>query len=397
MNGFPKPSHELQAAFELFNQASEHLTHSYQLLEQEVQRLHHDLNHSKIRRHHQEVETTEIVKFQQTILNALGAAVIVIDRTGQVIAHNVTAKEVFPEIHNGVCWAKFISENIQDGQPHARYVRNKTDQWLEVDTRPLGESPGQVIMIRDVTVQNESETRVRRMQRLAEMGEMLAKIAHQIRTPLSTALLYASQLKPLLEQTHVHSHAQSIYVCLHHMRQLISDMLMFSKGEQFEVGPAEFASVIRELETTFPAPIWQRVKLIARESVGSEKILVNIKALTAALGNLIMNAVEASDQDQSIVMESYAQDGFIWIEVRDQGHGMSPEILERVFDPFYTTKPNGTGLGMAVVRAVVEAHAGTIRINSRVHQGTVITIQLPRMQAITQVQFLETAEAFADE
>lgn len=377
MSGTSTPSIELKSAFELFNQASGQLTHSFALLEEEVQRLRKDLTQSKSQQLQQQSDIEQILQFQKSVFNALGAAIIVIDVTGHIMEHNTEAAQLLPGIDIGLQWSQFIAQNIRSGESNVRYVKNKHNQWLDVDTRPLKQAPGQVILIRNVTEQFEIETRIRRMQRLSEMGEMLSRIAHQIRTPLSTALLYVSQLKAMPQQSIARSHAQSIYECLHHMSQLISDMLMFSKGEQLDVSPIEFGQIMRELKTTLHTRVRKRFNFHCREETGQQRILANSKALTSALENLITNALEASQEHQLVDIECSHDDQVLRILIKDQGCGMSPQVLERVFDPFFTTKQDGTGLGMAVVRAVVEAHAGTIHIESDVDMGTTVMIELP--------------------
>lgn len=215
---------------------------------------------------------------------------------------------------------------------------------------------------------------VERQQRLSSIGEMTASLAHQIRTPLSSALLYAKQLK---SQTKGQT-APVDHICnrLDEIARLIDDMLCYAGGarcgeERFSVSEL-FESIVR---VSFNGTDRHQLKVaLARDDLVVEG---NRDAIKGALLNLVENAFQACTDTGRVELGAEVINDRICLTVSDNGHGISPEIQDRLFDPFFTTRPQGTGLGLAVVRAVAEAHNGEIIVDSSQH-GTTFALCLPK-------------------
>lgn len=229
-----------------------------------------------------------------------------------------------------------------------------------------------------------------RNARLAAMGEMAAQLAHQLRTPLAAALLYAGNLEnPDLPEASRVSIAQKTVGRLKHLERLIQDMLLFARGEVLGREPFEVADLLRELAHTFE-PL-ARPRGIAFELGGVTEGLAltgNRKALAGALTNLLENALQAVADNSAakVSLGVTASAGQLAFTVRDNGRGMPPDVVARLFEPFFTTRMDGTGLGLAIARGVARAHGGGIDVTSELGAGTEFILTVSRGMAETSME-----------
>ena len=226
-----------------------------------------------------------------------------------------------------------------------------------------------------------------RTQRLTSMGEMTARLAHQIRTPLSTALLYASQLKQANLRKDQHDcFVDRLLVGLRHLDHMVNDMLVFARG-----GHAGGEAVLIQdlLEQVRQSLLPQLGEVRARWTVNTtnENFLVRgqREVLASVLTNLATNALNACGEGAQLNWEATRIGTGIRLVLQDNGPGISEDIREQIFEPFFTTRSNGTGLGLAVVRAVIEAHHGHIELDSTCQQGARFVLQLPVFDAHQQL------------
>jgi two-component system sensor histidine kinase FlrB len=218
-----------------------------------------------------------------------------------------------------------------------------------------------------------------RNKRLAAMGEMAAQLAHQLRTPLAAALLYAGNLEnPGLAEGARVAIAQKTVSRLKHLERLIQEMLLFARGEVLGRETFPVSALMVELVHTFE-PLARAKDVSLRIDDGSviADITGNRKALMGALTNLLENALQAVDAGGIVSLDVARDDGHLAIRVRDNGRGMPPDVVARLFEPFFTTRSEGTGLGLAIARGVARAHGGSINVHSDPGIGTEFVITLP--------------------
>jgi len=213
-------------------------------------------------------------------------------------------------------------------------------------------------------------------KQLSAMGEMVASLAHQVRTPLATAILYASQMsKPTLDDSKRQQFSQKILERLHYLERQVNDMLIYAKQGRLAMESVSLNGLLHHLQDGMELFTGH---FSIDNLVSHDQLLGNADALRGALMNLLNNAVEAGAKSiQLSVMQPDADS--IRICVADNGPGIAPAQQLRLFEPFFTTKSQGTGLGLAVVDSVIRAHNGHISCQSTVGQGTVFTITLPCM------------------
>src|SRR5471030_32280 len=224
--------HGLEQAFSLFNQMSAQLTDSYSLLEARVTELKGELAVVSAQRMQELAEKERLAYRLQNLLDLLPGGVIVIDGTGVVREANPTARDLLGQPLLGVLWRNVISRCFAPREDDGHEVSLKDGRRVSIATRSLDAEPGQLVLLNDLTETRHLQDQLARHERLSSLGRMVASLAHQIRTPLSAALIYASHLteQQLPMETH-QRFAGRLKERLHELEHQVRDMLVFARGE----------------------------------------------------------------------------------------------------------------------------------------------------------------------
>lgn len=234
-----------------------------------------------------------------------------------------------------------------------------------------------MVLLNDLTETRHLQDQLARHERLSSLGRMVASLAHQIRTPLSAALIYASHLTD--EQLPAATHqrfAGRLKERLHELEHQVRDMLVFARGElplTDRITPSELLQSLQSAAATHIHDV--NVRWQCDSHLG--ELLCNRDTLVGALLNLIENATQASGPGARLKVHLYSRGQTLRLCISDSGSGIDPVVLRRLGEPFFTTKTNGTGLGLTVVKAVARAHQGELQLRSRLGRGTCALMTLP--------------------
>ncbi len=368
---------DLQVAFQEFTALSEQLTSSYNELQAKIVRLTDELEETK-RQRLEELEQKQLIAEKlENLLNLLPVGVVVIDGGGVVTSANPTAKTLLGGDIDQCRWVDVIEQSFSPKQSDGYEVSLKDGRLVSIATRSLEKEPGQMIVISDMTETRRLQEQLSRTERLTEMGQMVASLAHQIRTPLSAAMLYAGHLQSReLSESNRAKFADKLQGRLQNLEQQIGDMLQFARGgnavaEEFHV--ADFFDVLKaSLEGVF---LQSSVSCGWRLDYQAGNLLGHQESLCGAIQNLVNNAIQAGAG--SVELRSEMSGQFIDIHVLDDGPGIPEDQLEKILEPFFTTKSRGTGLGLAIVQSVVSAHKGSLSVESEIGRGSRFTLRLP--------------------
>ena len=369
----------LEEAFQTFNQLSGQLADSYQALENRVAQLSGELANSHDERIKELTAKEHLANRLGALLNALPGGVVVLDQSGKVQEHNPVAIELLGEPLHGVSWAEVIDRVFSPKHDDGHDVSLVDGRRVNISTCPLGTEPGQILLITDVSEVRKLQDRLNQHQRLAAMGEMAASLAHQIRTPLSSAILYSSNLKrSSISVDQFKSSSEKILERLRHLEHIVNDMLLYSKGGSPGGDYFGIAELLEELSGVVENQMSLSNSILnIYDDTENMKITGNRQMLLSAMINLVVNAIQVKGDRVEISVRTSCADNNLKIEVCDNGPGFSEEGKKHAFQPFYTTRSEGTGLGLAVVAAIINAHKGEISLVSELGKGSIFIMQLP--------------------
>lgn len=377
-----RKAEKLTDAFQRFNELSQNLSDSYQGLQAQVESLTKELSAARSERLKTLIEKEKLADRLQQILAALPAAVVVLNAENQVLDCNAIAISYLEEPLIGQNWSEVVQRSLIPvfDNPHEKQLRDGTR--VSITSNTLNRHAGRIILLSDVSELRSLQDRVNQQKHLTAMGEMVASMAHQVRTPLSTAILYASQMnKPSVDDSSRIKFSNKILERLHYLERQVNDMLIFAKEGRLSMAVFSLQGFLQRLNDTMQDQMaGVGIQFSLQNEVTVDQMLGNEDALSGALMNLLNNALEAcKGVSQSAISMTVTQvdSSTLQILVKDNGYGIEKASLQRLFEPFYTTKVKGTGLGLAVVDSVIRAHSGSIECQTKRGHGTQFTVLLP--------------------
>ena len=367
---------ELEKAFGVFNRLSNELQSSYQTLQQRVAALTGELEEA---RRATEVAAAEVAAHGTTVALAVG------DAAGRHRRRRRCRTNPRAQPHRSGDSRRRAGRRVLATSREGRAQEPELGRRRLADARrPPNRARGELVAAgkpedhsadrrdRDARLQELAA----RNQRLSAIGKMAASLAHQIRTPLAGALLYLSQCRSRRDDRERSKLLEKGIERLRHLDLLVQDMLVFARGK----GPGErvrVADLFKAVHDAAMAVKPANAHLVIHGSDVLVELDGNSTALTAALTNLVNNAFESAP-DVVVTLKAKLRGDRVEFTVRDNGPGIAPSIQSRVFEPFFSTRPAGTGLGLAVVKTVAEAHGGDLALHSEGGRGTRIDLNLPR-------------------
>jgi two-component system, NtrC family, sensor histidine kinase HydH len=242
-----------------------------------------------------------------------------------------------------------------------------------------------VILERRQEEQRRLEAQLHQSERLAALGEMTAGVAHEVRNPLgiisSTAELLRERLARYEPQNRL---AQIIVEESNRLNEKVTEFLDFARPRIPNLRPCDLeATLNRSLELLQPEIERLGIKVSREYQLNGRPLMVDQDLLHQAFLNIFLNAIQAMPQGGHLtVSTSPGSNGHGGeIRIQDDGEGIGPEALKKIFNPFFTTKEKGSGLGLPIVKSIIEAHQGSLKISSTAGAGTTLTITLPELAA----------------
>ncbi|MCX8037488.1 MAG: ATP-binding protein [Candidatus Sumerlaeia bacterium] len=351
-----------------------------------------------------------ITERNRYILECYTGGLILADSAGRIIATNTAAEQILGEPSSAMI-SRPISEVLvrHEGAQHFREIieRAVTDRQfvtsreitvrfndgkslpLVVTTSPLrdlgGGRGGVVINFRDLSQVKAFYRQMTRADRLATIGTLAAGLAHEVRNPLGSIKGLAQMLsEESPPDSETRKYAEVIIREVNRCDGVVRELLEFSQGDHQQVRLWNVNEVLREaLETArWKAAEQTEGKIHIRENYGEvPAIPLNAERMGRALLNLVVNAIEACSDGGEVAVSSAVESAkdspdVVLIRIENTGQTIAPENIERVFEPFFSTKPGGTGLGLPIAYQIITSHGGTIDVESR-NGRTAISVRLP--------------------
>jgi two-component system sensor histidine kinase FlrB len=376
------PRAELQAAFAAFGSVSEQLSGAFDALRGQVAQLRADLRQAHAGKEHLAARLSALV-------DGLPGGVLVLDARGVIQESNPAAARLLGEPLIGQSFAAVLARAAVPGNGIVDHTELRNGRFVNLSRRGLsGGGPnesggggssggGEVILLTDVTESHLMQVLLMRQQRLLTLGELAAGLAHQIRTPLAAALLYASQMAlPGRTPADLERCGERTVCSLKELDQLVNAMLAFAHGGAAREAVSVSALLEQVAQWLRPA-LHRAIRLTIRTQAPDLRIRANAPSLVSAILNLATNAMQAATADLELeLLARRGASGRAQILVSDNGPGVPEQIRERIFDPFFTTRTRGNGIGLAIVKSVVENHRGSVWLAPS-DRGALFIIDLP--------------------
>jgi len=320
------------------------------------------------------------------LIDRMPGGVLVIGQTGRITEFNPAAVLLLGIELADKTWLEVINQCFAPRPDDGHEVSLKNGRRVSLSTQALDGEPGQLVFITDQTHTRTLQEQLHHYQRLSEMGRMMASLAHQVRTPLSAALLYASHLMaPQLDDDKRIRFAGKVKSRLTHLEQQVRDMLIFARGETKLEDRVDGRTLMARLEDLLDQPLSQHdADCDCINEAPDAVIQCNLEALLGAVLNLVNNALQACGEGTELRLRMATEDDRLLLEVIDNGPGMDAATLKRAQEPFYTTKSHGTGLGLAIAQVMAKAHHGEFVLVSTPGAGTRASFRLPLINPTAQ-------------
>jgi PAS domain S-box-containing protein len=343
-------------------------------------------------------------RFREDVIESMPLGVVAVDREGQILAWNRSAEEILgsprtdalaktiDEIGGSEGWQEALLKALSRGDaegPSEHIVRRQDGTTIPVEVNAAalrdaeGHTRGAVATLTDLSNLRSMEERIRQLDRLAALGRFASSVAHEIRNPLTgiaTGVQYLS--RGFSEGDDRHEDVQFILREVARLNSIVQDLLSATRPRMLTLGPVSVADVVRRALQT-AAPVIQEGKVQIRLEGADDwpKVLADTDQLLQVILNVVQNAVQATPEGGEVAIQARPaaspQGSRVEIEISDTGVGVEPEHLPHLFEPFYTTRPKGTGLGLFVAHGIVQRHGGSIEVASTPGEGTVFRILLP--------------------
>ena len=371
----------LKEAFGRFVQASDELKVSYDALKARAVTLERELRDVNVRLNKSLGETQRLSSYLGDLLNSMSTAIVVVDPSFKVTLVNPASMKLFPGLRKGRLLAKAapLLERLPEDETWEKEF-DEGGRFFLVSSgliRNGKRAIGRFFLLKETTALKEMEAELNRSRQLTAMGEMAAVLAHEIRNPLGSIELYASMLEEDLEGRGMHSdYAKAIREEIQRLNNLVTNTLLFTR----QVEPLRRAvDVKRFLERIFQLfrPLWEMAGVEVSTRVERESTSIDPDLFERVILNLLLNSLEAlrgrATPRIAIKVEGRGEET-LWT-LDDNGPGIPEEVKKKIFNPFFTTKSRGSGLGLSVCYRIVRAHGGKIRVEERAGGGTSVLVE----------------------
>jgi PAS domain S-box-containing protein len=374
----------LNDAFLNFAQVSRSLEEVYKKLQEKVQYMTIELKEKNEQLEEALGDTQEAKDYLKGVLESLREAIIVLDAEGRISMFNPAAQSLLGISARDALLKPFTSLDVRietQGPDTTLYAGGKRyDVFLSrsgvMDAQ--GALRAEVILLQDISRMKELETLQERNKRLIAMGEMAAQIVHEIRSPLCSIELYATMLEKDLDGTKHVDMARGISTGIRSLNNILTNMLFFAKPQKPLLGPVNPGEVLDETLYMLAPLIESRgVEILKADRHIDARVDGDAELIKQVYMNVIINALQASSEGSTVAIQERLDDGNFVVAITDCGEGIASQNIERIFDPFFSTKEKGTGLGLAITSKIMIAHGGTIKVKSEPGKGSVFSLYFP--------------------
>ncbi|MBO8162804.1 MAG: transporter substrate-binding domain-containing protein [Brevibacillus sp.] len=345
----------------------------------------------------------ENVRFQQQLLDSTYSSYVTLDKdmnillvnrkavdflspseplsgrslTETVLTQFIPASEVARTLREGAVYEQKECRWQRTGQPGRR------ERIIRYSIYPIfattQEITGAIINFQDITEQKELEKKVEREDRLRSLGQLMLGIAHEIRNPLMSILTYTQLLPKKFDNPKYRDFfAEQVPKEIQRLNTLVSDLLDYARPRHSHPVRFPVERMVESVLLLLKPRLKEKQIEVRTELPAGVFALADPHQIKQVLINLVMNAIDAMEPQGVLTIRARYEERLTVLEVEDNGHGLKPEELDRIFEPFHSSKPHGLGLGLSISYQLIKENNGSIDVRSEAGSGTIMTMQLPR-------------------
>ena len=388
----------------LFQETTRRYREAYEELAAKFESLTLKLEETNVHLQQSLEEKDRVSNYLNNILDSLSGGVLVVDLDGTITFFNQEAEEITGFEQDKVLgrpYAEIIGLNagrelsvlhtLDTG--HRLSNREKELQRPDGRTTPLGFSTalvrdeagttlGALEVFNDLTEVKRLEAEVQRVHTLAALGEMAATVAHEIRNPLGGIAGYAGMRERDLGSEDPNRRlVHKIIEGVARLNRIVSSLLTYTRPLRLNIYPVNLTELVEEATAFFAIDVERSREDIHIERRYADRELtcrIDPEQLQQVILNLLQNAMQAMPEGGTISVDVHAGNSEGIFTISDTGIGMDNDVREKLFTPFFTTKEDGTGLGLVTSKKIIDAHNGQIRVDSEPGRGTQFSISLPQ-------------------
>jgi len=327
-----------------------------------------------------------------TIVSAIGGGIVLIDKKGIIqwanqTIKNMAGREITGKSCEDICPDCNISSEHNRSDINTIIVTNlfgQKDRYFQITTAPVqgegGAIHGYIRLIQDVTEMKKMEENIGRSEKLASLGRLAAGIAHEIANPLTSIFSFVQILKESEEDQFKKESLETVHFHINRISDILKQLSGFTRMPKGEVKECNINEIIEASVNIIYFDKKAKGVSITKDlsaDLSRYPCVCDANQLSQVFVNLILNAIDSMPDGGKLMVRSMPKDGNIIIQFEDTGLGIQKEELSKIFDPFYTTKEKGTGLGLAVSYDIIKKMNGNITVESEVGKGSIFTITIP--------------------
>ena len=330
-------------------------------------------------------ETRELQQQHDLVLDGIDSGVLLLDAGDTILSGNGSAERLFGRV-DGRTLGDFLTPRGRTWEQTFRAEEGLLA--LRCSRMELGEG-GALLLIEDVTRLREMEAAIAREERLGAVGRLAASLAHEIRNPLAS-LSGSVQLMRESDGSPLHD---IVLREVKRLNELVEDFLDTARPVRLSIADCDIADIIGDVVAAFrnDARYKGRRVVRARPPTGETTVPLDESRFRQVLWKLLLNAAEATPEYGTIEVSAEATGQTMLVTVADDGVGIPPEQLEHIFDPFYTTRSGGTGLGLANVERIVRGHGGSVVVDSLPGEGSTFVLRFPLSLSVSSLPIPDEA------
>jgi len=346
----------------------------------------------------QGLKLRDLAALHQDVIRGLTSGLATVGRDGRILTFNAAAADIvqrpavdavgrpLEEIMPGLSQ---LLTSVGDGALRRGEVTQPVHGGRELRTLGVSLSPlvdssgrtvGRIVNFQDLTELRRMEVAMQRAERLAAVGRLAAGIAHEIRNPLAAISGSIELLAQTMQADGAAENKELMGIVIREVDRLnglITELLEFARPRELEMQRLDVAATMSEMLKVFENDKRLGDAPVTLEADGAPLVDADAAQLRQVVWNLLRNAAEAAPK-QPITVAVHADDAEVSLTIRDRGPGIAAEHRARIFEPFFSTKDGGTGLGLATVHRIVDEHKGAVELDCPPDGGTMVTVRLPR-------------------